>query len=473
MHANRRVAISPRFDVSRIPNQSVATLVNMYAEQAGGKGDFPVTGYPGRAVALAELAAPDRGIYCTARGRIYGVAGDRLYRLDASMAVEYLGTVPGTDRVEWAENRTQIAICADGWVYVYDESSQTYTGALTAEAFLGATSIACVGGWGIYTSPDSDQFYISAINDFRTIQSLDFATAESRADVTKAVRIVSNELWFLGTDSTEQWHAAGSGVFPFARAGVNQDVGCVARDTALNFNQGLMWLGKAGQSQGLCVYRNAGYVPQRVSTHPVERLLERAGADISRARAMAWAVDGHAFYALTCVAGTVVFDAVTGEWHQAAGGAWPLTQSPPPSDWSSSVYIDGRSLVADTLGRLGYLTFAASDDLGTPMVRELVGAQMGAVGTRASLMLMELELEAGKGGLTLDPAVIMSLSRDGGHTWDLPRTATAGKTGDYRKRVMWRPNSQSREFVARFRMADAAPFNITGALAYVKEVSRP
>lgn len=465
----RPIQLLPGYGPSRSPNQSSAALINVYGEAGEGKGAWTALGYPGRRV-LVDRELPDRGLYVSDRGPVYGVAGTTLYRLnDALSAAETLGTIPGTDRVEWAENRSQIAVCADGWVYVYNIATGYLHGRITDATFKGASSICSVGGWGVYVVPGSDEFYISALNDFREIDSLQFATAEARSDVVVAVRAVDNIPWFLGRRTVEPWAPQAKAGFPFARVGVNPSVGCVSRDTALNFDKTLYWLGTSGQNEGLCVYRANGYAAERVSTHAVERLLERSRFP-DRARAHAVSFEGHAFYTITTDAGSVALDAASGEWHQTASGTWPLAGDPPPSRITSQVYVGTRSIVADDLGRICELSFDNEDPSGE-LVREIVTAPMGALGRRTVINRLGLDIEPGRGTLTDEAEVILSLSRDGGHTWDAPRTAKIGKAGATGVvGAQWWALGMANEFCARFRMTGNWPFRVNGAWAEITKL---
>ncbi len=473
--AVQRVPLGLSFDISRIPNQSVSTLVNCYAEQSAGKADPAVImGYPGL-IDYVDLGGTGRGQFVASDGTHYAVTGSTLYRVTESGGIgfgEALGTIPGVDRVEIDANRTQIGIAASNRLFVWDTAT-SYFSEVTDPNFQGCSTLAVINGFGLIGRPDSDQFSLTAINDFTTIGALDYATAESRADKLVAIRVVGGEPWFLGAETVEPWPNTGAANFPFERSGFNQDVGCVARDTCINIGPTLIWLGRDRKAGGLSVYRAASsYQPERISTHAVDRLLERANRP-DLAYAYTWRIEGHTFYALTCDAGTVVYDAVTGAWHQAASGAWPIASAPPPSRFNSQAYVGTSNILGDDMGRLSRVTFDANDDLGNALVRETVTAPMGAVGRKVAVLAVEMELEAGTGGLTLDPQVLLSVSRDGGHTWETPRAARTGLMGKYKTRVRWNRLGQGRDFTFRFRMSDGAPFRMTGAWADVEALDVP
>lgn len=472
--AVQRLDLRPGFDVSRIKNQSIATLINCYSEIQAGKGAFPIVGLPGQ-VAFASIDAPVRGLYVAPDGTFYAVGGNNLYSIGADGAAERLNTIPGGDMVEMAANRTQLGICAAGRLFVwYPQAAQLaeVTNANPASPdFKGASTFLVINGIGVAGVPGSDQFQISAPLDLATWPARDFATAESQPDELVAVRIVQGEPWFLGAGGFEVWPNTGAANFPFERRGLSQDVGLVSRDSAVNVGESLMFLGRDRGAGGLSVYTAAGgYQPARVSSHAVDRLLERSSAP-ERARAYSWRVEGHHFYCLTLDAGTVAYDTASREWHQQAAGVWPFEGQPLPARARCSAAFGGRTLLGDDVGRIFALSFDSHVELDGPMVRELVTGPMGGVGGQVSILAIGLEVEAGLGTLTADPEIVLSLSRDGGHTYDLPRSRRCGLVGRYRQTVTWNRLGRSGNFVARFRMTDGAPFHVTSAWADVEPLA--
>ena len=71
----RRIALKPDIQVSRIPEQSLASPVNMFAEVQSGKGAFPLHSHPGMTL-LTTLAGVVRGQACI--DGVHYVVGDAL-----------------------------------------------------------------------------------------------------------------------------------------------------------------------------------------------------------------------------------------------------------------------------------------------------------------------------------------------------------------------------------------------------------
>ena len=78
----------------------------------------------------------------------------------------------------------------------------------------------------------------------------------------------------------------------------------------------------------------------------------------------------------------------------------------------------------------------------------------------------EVFLEAGLGtqtGQGADPIVMMRQSNDGGKTWLPERKKSAGKVGDYTKRVRYRQCGLSRDKVWEISMSDPIPWRLIDA----------
>lgn len=70
---------------------------------------------------------------------------------------------------------------------------------------------------------------------------------------------------------------------------------------------------------------------------------------------------------------------------------------------------------------------------------------------------MWIEMQAGVGlvsGQGDNPKVMMSISRDGGHTYGAEVVREIGKIGEYRRRAVFNRVGRSRDWLYRFRITD-------------------
>ncbi len=82
----------------------------------------------------------------------------------------------------------------------------------------------------------------------------------------------------------------------------------------------------------------------------------------------------------------------------------------------------------------------------------------------------QLDGETGVGlttGQGSDPQVMLSWSDDGGHTWSAERWTSFGKSGEFRRRAMWRQLGRSRDRVWRIVVSDPVPWRFLQAIVNV------
>lgn len=187
----------------------------------GGAGSF-LKQFPGLAL-LASLPGGVRG-FCVARDVLYVVAGSALYEVSSAWTATNRGSVGGTGVVSMAANNTQIAIACGALGYVYDLDSQTIAG--QGVNWNGSNRVDVLDGFGVFAEPGTAQFYISANQDFATLDALDFATLEGSTGNLVAWLVKHREILFLKQNTGEVWYDNPDQDFPLAQnSGANIEVG--------------------------------------------------------------------------------------------------------------------------------------------------------------------------------------------------------------------------------------------------------
>jgi len=83
---------------------------------------------------------------------------------------------------------------------------------------------------------------------------------------------------------------------------------------------------------------------------------------------------------------------------------------------------------------------------------------------------LELYIQSGKGNATApDPQLMLQVSKDGGRTWSAERWTSAGKVGEYRRRLRWMQLGQARNWTFRVTATDAVIWNLATLWANVRE----
>lgn len=296
-------------------------------------------------------------------------------------------------------------------------------------------------GYFFFLRAGTGKWYFSAIGNARSVDALDFATAENEPDALLDMLILDGVLVFLGTESIEFWGATGDADLPYAP--IQQRVfeqGVIATGCAVVVDNSFYWIGRDA-----ITYRN-GDVPQAVSD---DGIVERSKASASH-RLWLFEDERHKFLAQRHDANTMCFDVTTQEWSER--------QSYGRSNWRA-----GPGLGDDETGTIWELSGYA--DAGGVYERRL----RAGVGLDAIAIVDNLRLTAEVGttpnmtGDYTDPLIEMRSSNDAGNTWTDWDATTLGEQGSYRERVEWRALGMFDDpgMLFEFRVTDPVGFRLS------------
>lgn len=417
---------------------SGAVLTNCFAEKADGdkRTAFAVIPTPG----LTEWAdigtGPIRGCMVVG-GVLYVVSGTTLYSVDSSGTETNLGPIGGSGPVRIASNYTELCIAADGTGYVYSGS------ALSSPLSFDVSDVLYADGYIVWQVEDSEQFFISALDDALTYDAADITSVEGFPDNLVGMVNDHRELQCFGEKTAEIYYNSGALAFPFERHGnAFIERGCFDRDSIVKLDNSVTFVG-----DDRIVYTLLGYQPQRISTHWVEYELR----DATYARAWSYTQEGHKFYVLECDRGTLVFDFSTGAWHSRA--SWD-------SDfWRCNGAIEayGRLLLSDREnGKLYIPSLDVHTEDGETIAMEILLPTIESQRERGTMYSFEVICETGVGNsAAADPQIMLTYSDDNGHRWSNEMWRPLGAVGEYRTRAVWRKLGQFRQRQMKIRITDA------------------
>lgn len=443
--------------------------INLYPvadDSKGGKENYALYGTPGLLAFATIPDAPIRGVFASAKGRAFAVAGVGLYEIDSAGTVTLRGTLTSNESIcTITENVTQLGIC-DGttlWILTYSTNAFAQ---VTDSDFPGASSVTFQDQLFIVNKPSTAEVYISAVGNGLSWASLDFQTAESSPDNLVRVFSAFGQIWCFGETTTEVWYNSGDTTYPFTRVeGAKIQIGCAAKHSVLDMDNRLFWIGNDKDGKGI-VYAAQGYTAVRISTHAVE-LAIRAATNISAIRAYSYQEDGHLFYALTGggMATTWVYDAATNLWHERA-------YLEPDGSLSAHLavahmYIFGKHLVADKESGVIYeMSNSYYSDNGNEIFRQRTFTHLHDENKRFVVRELQVDFEAGLGlttGQGSNPVAILETSNDGGKTWSSEYSVSIGAIGLYKARAVWRRLGLFDLFTARITVTDPIRVAICGA----------
>jgi hypothetical protein len=433
--------------VARSVNAADNRMVNLFPEVVpeGGKEPAFLQRAPGLNFLQTIGTGPIRGLWAhqTNGSDFYVVSGNGFYKVTGLTATpRLLGTVIGTGPVSIADNGTQLFIAANGPSYIYNEVTDTF-GPITDPDFPGAVTVSYLDGYFVFNEPNSQKIWVTQLLDGTSIDPLDFASAEGSPDGVVAVLTDHRELWVFGTDTAEVWYNTGGLDFPLTRIqGAFNEIGCAAPYSVAKMDNQIYWLGKDARGQGI-VYRAAGYMGQRISTHAIEWQMQEY-PDLSDAVGYTYQQDGHSFYVLNFPTAntTWVYDVATGAWHERAAfsnGEFYRHRG------NNMCNFNGNIIIGDyENGNIYTFDLNVYADNGQPQkwLRSWRALPTGANNlTRTAQHAMQLDCETGVGlnsGQGSNPQAMLRWSDDGGHTWSNEHWKSMGRIGRYGFRTIWR-----------------------------------
>lgn len=410
---------------------------------------------------------------------LYGVYGTKLMAQTVSSGNIEIGTLdsnPG--RVHMARGRNYIAM-VDG------VSGYTYNGTtfakITSLDFPGnfvpagkPTHMDYIDGFFVVNDANTDNFYISGLEDPTSWNALDFEAASVAPDNALAHIATESLLWIFGEETGQAYYNNGDPDFPYEIIlSATQDVGILAPDSLAKSDAGIFFLGTTPEG-GRFVYRINGQAGRIITNDEQENFLLSV-TDPTDAYGFIYQQGGKSFYVLQLSAtsgddprpsSTLIYNIKAGSWESRElqdGSAWRA---------GGHGILGGKNIVGSRLqARNLELDLNNYTDAGEEMVR-----------IRRSLIyhkdnhLMEwwalvIDVQGGVGtqsGQGIDPVILMRYSDDGGQTWSSYLVGKIGKIGDTMRRVVFHNLGQGRNRVFEIRISDPVPITIIGAYAEVE-----
>jgi hypothetical protein len=385
------------------------------------------------------------------------------------------GFVPGTDGITIDPN-----VAGGSTIYGpfrYDGFKQ-FTQILDPN-FTVPGQITYVDGYFIYNQPNTAKFWFSQLNDGTAYSSLNFATIESRPDLTMGTAPTKGELWVFGQNHVEVWYDEGNAPpgSPFSKqVGSDIDIGVVAPWSIVQVNDLLMWMDSRGfiaQSDVSPFLRGAasGFDLKKISDESVDNEID-SYAIISDAVACSYNDHGHIMYEISFPSEmkTWVYDATTQSWHQKA---WlnPITGQ---LEHSLCQFCDRfqNLLVCGGVrnGQLYILSRNTYTDAGQPIIRKRTTSIFESNMKQIGVDSIEVRINCGQAlptGQGSNPQMMLRYSNDGGYTWSYELWRSIGDTGQYANRVIWNRLGTHKEWLLEFTFTDPIDYSIIEAVANI------
>jgi hypothetical protein len=458
--------VGPSYQERSLPFDAQRTI-NLYPVlDKQGKEVSALFGTPGLTSFATCGSGPVRGVFNASNGRAFVVSNSGLYELTSTGTATLMGTLnTSSGIVSMDENGLQLGICDGVSVYMFTYLTNAFAQVTDADLPLSGT-LTVIDGYFIVTKNGSGAFYISKLYDGFTWAALDFATAESSPDDLLRVYNAVGQLWLLGSKTTEIWTNTGASAFPFARiSGAKMEVGILAPHTAIAVDNSIFWVGRDNIGSGI-VYRAQGFAPSRISTSPIEQMIQAAPSP-STLRAYTYQQDGHTFYVITGggMNTTLVYDISTGQWHERAylnaSGAFEAHLG------ACGMFAFSQQLVGSRVnGKVYTVSLSVYSDDGSPMASERTFTHLSKEDMRVKFNSLQIDMETGVGNQSApgnDPQITLWISRDGARTWSNGYMTSFGKVGKYLTRAIWRRLGYGSIITFKIRITDPVKRALIGA----------
>lgn len=332
----------------------------------------------------------------------------------------------------------------------------------------GAGNVEFLENFLLFREPNSNRMFGADLGSSTEFDSLSFVNADSHTDYLRGIQSNNRNLICFGEDSTEFFTNTGAAGFPFERI-INGtiEVGLAAENLYGQCFDVVYFI-----ADDLTVRRLDGNQPAKVSTHYIEQLLEQTFT-LDSGEAFSYWQEGHFFMGFTFNEGTILYDAVTQEWHERKSFNREYWR------FRNMVRFAGKTLAGDRdsneIVELDTLTFdeAVNDPTmaSNVQVMEWTYQPIYANGVRAFHDRLEVRFESGVGlttGQGSDPVMMMQFSDDGGRTWIALPTKTLGKKGEYQDRAVWYNLGSSRQRVYKGSISDPVKVYIGQTITEVR-----
>lgn len=438
-------------------NQDAQETINMFLEVDLSEGDnkLALLRVDGK---RAFIQLPEAPVFAMAeyRGFLYVACGASLYRVAADFAYTYLGAITVTFGASIAFNNAgQLCIVSNNNGYVYDTTTNILT-QITSPAFYGSPRVDYISGYGVFVRPNTQQFYISALNNYLAFDGLDFASDEADPDNLVTFIVDHIELILFGERTSTVWFVTGDSDFPLSRReGATMEVGCAAALSVARADNTVFFLGRSSHGTGI-VYKLNEYTPQIISNRGIEHQINNLDR-IDDAFAYTYQKNGHTFYVLTFPTDnkTFVYDASI----QDSEAAWHMRETYQMGRDRAACYAFAfnKHLIGDfSSGYIYELDSETHLDGGLPIRWSRTCPHIINDYKRLKHKQVVLNFETGVGLEDgTEPLCYLTYSDDGGHEFKTPRESTLGVVGQRKNRVQWSRLGSARDRV--YKVFGSAP----------------
>lgn len=407
--------------------------------------------------------------------KLFAVVGSDIYYLDSLFQETKLTTIIqlGTSQgfVSAVSNGIYVMFVDGQDGYVYDNQTGTFQ-SITASGFPGRPLMCeILDGFFIVLNADSNQVFVSPVND--PLGSYSSFLANAREGFVIGVAVVDRRIFIFKQNSTEVWVDAGLSPVPFARDNsMIFDFGCLT-SSSIAVNDGIMFFLSSNSNGVGSVMMSNGSAPQRISNNAIDDLIQGL-QNPNDAIGIAFKQNGHVFYQLNFTQDdiTLLYDMTTNLWQTLKTKSDNRHIANTTAFFQNKTYIGAYNSKKIFEQSSEYKTY---DNEHIPLVR-ITPNFFSETNNYIKLNRVEIDCISGTGkdGLLKlepdkNPKVYLSVSKDGGKTFGNKVGRSIGRIGDFYQRPRFYQKGIARQFTFKIEFFDDVDFSMWSLLLFYEE----
>jgi hypothetical protein len=429
----------------------------------------------------------------------YFVVGDTIYRMDTAETVIQLSPpafLTATGHIGIAENNARQIAFVDGqklllWdgATLTDETANLPTNVSPLDIDYFDGSFIIVNG---NTTTGTNRFYISALNNGKSwfAPTGKFAAAQRNPTILTAIKKLQSRFYLFGTISGELWLDAAASVTDFSYRrdnNVYMEHGVASRSSVAESpdeekGARLFYLSQNKNGVGGVMMTIGGY-PKKVSTREVDEVIQ-SFTNPSDATGFVIKINGQLFYQInfTLDQRTFVYNVDTNKWHELESRDEGRHIANAHIFFNKKHYVGAYndSNLYILSNEYNNITFLDTDPLTGKLREEVIKRtrimHMLSSPTYERIRISRIQVDMLQGvGLpktTVDdpdhsPVMFLSISTDGGQSYQGFERRPIGESGRTRTRTIWRNLGAHRDTIIKVEVFNAVQFYILGAAAYI------
>jgi hypothetical protein len=410
---------------------------------------------------------------------LYGVYGSKLMAQTIATGNLEIGTLNGNPgRVPIARGRNYIAMVdgTDGYTY-----NGTVFAQITDLDFPGnlvpagkPTHIVYMDGFFIVNDANTDNFYISALEDPTSWNALDFDAASVSPDKALAIAQTESILWIFGDETAQGYYNSGNADFPYQIIlTATQEVGILAPDSLAESDDGIFYLATTPEG-GRFVYQIQGQSGRVITDDSQEQFLLTVDNP-----GLAWGFiykqGGESYYVLQLgetsglnakLSTTLVYN--------IKAQAWESRETQDGTAWRAGGHgiLGGRNIVGSRLqARQLELSLDTYTDAGEELIRRRRSQIYHVNNQLMDWWAIVIDIQGGVGNQVdpgADPKLRLRYSNDGGQSWSNWLQQSIGKIGETLQRCQFLNLGQARNRVFEVEYSEPTDLTIINAYAVLE-----